>query len=125
MSIPIHKMKRFDLQPYYYFHFRDSLDNDIDVSSATILVNMIHPTSLTTVISRQSTGITFTDTVFGDDASKGKGHYAWASSDTAIAGLFSIEFEVTPASGQGGKFTFPSDFDEPALVKISSGFDNI
>lgn len=119
-KIPTVYLKRNDLQPYYYFHVTDSNGDDIDVSSATIRVNMIHVQSLTTIISRQTAGVSFTDTVNGDSASVGKGHYSWASSDTAIAGKFKFEIEVTPISG--GKFTLPSG-PEKALVVITSDFD--
>lgn len=121
--MPVEKLylKRNDLQPYYLFQVKDSLDAVVDITGATIRCTMVlyDPATglLSTIkINRQTAGINLTD------AANGKGEYQWQSGDTDTIGTYRIEFEVTPASG--GKFTVPNPRYGQGIVIINADLDS-
>jgi hypothetical protein len=106
------RLKKNDLQPYYYAQLKDAADNPVDLTAAAIVCTM-RAADGTLKIDRQSAGISITD------AANGKFEYRWQSGDTDTAGKYFIEFEITPQSG--GKFTVPAD--SAAVVLITDSLD--
>lgn len=104
------RLKRNDLQPYYYAQVKDAAGNPVDLTAAAIVCTM-RATDGTLKIERQSAGISITE------AANGKFEYRWQSGDTDMAGKYFIEFEITPQSG--GKFTVPADSSAVVLVTDS------
>ncbi len=102
-----------DLQPYYYFHFRDSNGN-IDLTGATLRTTLKNIETGTRVINRATDRTTVTS------ATGGLGEVRWSAGDTDVIGIYALEIEVTPSSG--GKFTFPPR-GERALVEIVKAQD--
>lgn len=118
MSIkPLH-LVRNDLQPYYPFTAKDSGENLIDLTGATIRCTM-KLVGGAVKIDRRTTGIT----IANQTTNKGEVDLAWQSGDTDTLGTYYIEFEITPASG--GKFTLPSPSQDPARVVISDSLDSV
>lgn len=113
MGVDRFKIKRNDIQPYYYAAVKSSTGTSIDLSGATIRVNMYHSATGDLKINRATAGLTITASVAGEF------QYQWQAADTNTTGSYFIEFEITPASG--GKFTVPSD--RSARVEITGDFD--
>ena len=115
------RIKRNDLQPYYYFTAKDQAGAVIDLAGATIRCTMRLWDPDTGIyasgkkIDRQTAGINVTD------AAAGEGEYQWQAGETDTSGIYRIEFEVTP--GSGGKFTIPNPKYGEAEVVIHDDLD--
>lgn len=107
------RLKKKDLQPYYYAQVKDAGGNAVDLTGASIVCTLKDVEAGTLKIDRKSTGINVSD------AAGGQFEYRWQSGDTDVVGKYFIEFEITPAAG--GKFTVP--VDSPAVVLITDSLD--
>jgi hypothetical protein len=115
MAIKPRKLKKDDLQPYYYAQAKDRAGNVIDLTGATIRCTMkLAGSTGTPKIDRRTTGIVVTDAVNGEF------ELQWQQGDTDTVGKYLIEFEIVPQSG--GKFTLPPD--NSAEVLIIASLDN-
>jgi hypothetical protein len=108
--IKVFRMRRGDLQAYYYASVVDSDDVAVDLTGASAVFSM-RSVDGTLKIDRKAAVITA--------ATSGYLEYRWASGDTDTAGEYYIEFEITPSSG--GKFTLPA-YDK-AVVIITDDLD--
>lgn len=108
-------LKKNDLQPYYYFAFKDALGAFVNITGATVVCTMQNAESGALKITRRSTGITITD------GANGQGELRWQAGDTDTPGTYYIEFECSPVVG--GKFTLP--VKNKALVVITESLDAV
>jgi hypothetical protein len=92
----IFHLKRGDTSPA----LRYRLDPAVNLAGASVVFNMRQRDGGTTILDRAAA------TIEGDPA-EGVVGYDWALADTATAGRFEAEFEVTYADG--GVETFPND----------------
>lgn len=109
-------LKRYDRQPAYRVQVINSSGTPEDISSATISFAMENKTTGVTIISSNSVGCSLTN------PSSGVFDYCWQASDTVEAGVFKIEFEITPTSG--GKFTIPAKDEDEAVIIIGRDINN-
>jgi len=114
-------IKQFDAQPYYPVVVKDSDDDVVDISGASIVCTMKNIRTDELKISRQSSGCNITSGGLGEF------EYRWVtytgSGDTDTVGEYNIEFEISP--GAGGKFTVPAKPDEVARVYVVKSLDLI
>ena len=90
-------IKQNDTSPILQANLKDGNDAAVDVSGATIAFKMRPVSSTTATIDSAATII---------DGTSGSVKYEWQSSDTATAGSYFAEFQVTFS---GGKIeTFPN-----------------
>lgn len=80
-------IKKRDTSPAFQVTLKDASDTVVDLTGSTIRFHMVTPTG-TTVIDASATIVT---------ATAGVCKYVWASGDTASAGDYNAEFEVTYA----------------------------
>ena len=80
-------IKRNDTSPAFQATLKDASDTAVDLTGATLRFHMVTPSG-TTVVDAAATAVT---------ATAGICKYVWATGDTASAGDFSAEFEVTYA----------------------------
>ncbi len=111
------KLTLNDLQPRYFAQAKDAAGAVIDLTGATIVATMKDVVLGTVKINRQSAGITISD------AENGLFNYAWQAGDTDTAGIYYVEFEITPVSG--GKFTLPQPQENKAEVHIIDSLDTV
>lgn len=116
-TIQILKLTVNDLQPYYFVQVKNNAGIVVDLTGATIVATMKLLSDGSLKINRQSTGINITGATIGHF------QYEWQSGDTDTAGIYQIEFEITPASG--GKFTLPQPQQFTAQVHILDSLDTI
>lgn len=110
------KIKKNDLQPYYYATVKDSNDTGVNLTGATIYCTMKNTSTGMVEINRQTTGIV----IANQTTNPGEFEYHWQAADTDTVGTYQIEFEINPASG--GKFTVPA-VPTYATVKIYESLD--
>lgn len=108
------ELTKGDLQPFYFVAIKDSNDDPVDITGATIYCTM-RAEDGTKKINRQTIGITITD------GAKGEFEYEWQSGDTDTVGMYDIKFEVDPAAG--GIFTEPAAGAERAQVVVNESLD--
>ena len=108
------ELTKGDLQPFYFVAVKDSNDDPVDITGATIYCTM-RAEDGTKKINRQTTGITITD------GAKGEFQYEWQSGDTDTVGQYDIKFEIDPAAAD--IFTIPAAGKERAQVVINESLD--
>lgn len=101
-----------DLQPYYYAQIKDSSDNPVDLTGASVFFTMKN-TRGKVKVNLQAATVT--------DAANGYVEYRWQSGDTATAGRYLIEFKVVPQNAK--PFRVPADINDRAMVYIRNPFD--
>ena len=118
MAIETLYITQHDLQPIYLASVQDSTGGVVDITGATIRVNMSLNESTVLTINRSTAGISITG------ATSGEFQYTWQAGDTDTVGEYAIEFEITPLAG--GKFTVPNrkPSEGVAHVRIVAGLDS-
>jgi hypothetical protein len=91
-------IKQNDTSPQIGAILKDGSGNPIDLTAATVRFHMRR-------IGASAASVTSAATIVAADAGSVK--YAWSSGDTATAGSFQAEFQVTYTGG--GIETFPND----------------
>jgi len=91
-------IKKNDTSPQIAATLQDGAGNAIDLTSATVRFHMKKIGASTASTDAAATVI---------DANAGSVKYEWVATDTANAGTFQAEFEVTYTNG--GVETFPND----------------
>ena len=109
-------LKRYDRQPAYRVQVTNSSGTPEDITSASIVFAMENKTTGAVVNSGTTTGCSLTN------PTSGIFDYIWQTSDTVQAGVFKIEFEITPLSG--GKFTVPAKDEDEAVIIIGRDINN-
>ena len=109
-------IKRYDRQPAYRVQVINSSGTPEDISSASINFAMENKTTGVKVNSGTTAGCSLSN------PSSGIFDYIWQASDTVEAGVFKIEFEITPISG--GKFTVPAKDEDEAVIIIGRDINN-
>jgi hypothetical protein len=109
------RLKKNDLQPYYYGKVANADGSSPDLTGAEIYCTMKKAGGATPKIDRQTTGVIITDGL------KAEFEYRWQAGDTDTPGKYSIEFEIDPPAG--GKFTIPVRQDA-AIVLITESEDD-
>ena len=99
MAAPTFFIKQNDTRPTLDAALRDDRDRPVDIAGATVVFHMRNAADDTVVISSGSVGVLST--------ARGEVRYTWVAADTATAGNFEGEFQVTFAGGSVQ--TFPND----------------
>lgn len=109
-------VKRYDLQPPYRVQVINSSGTPEDISAAVIVFAMENKATGVLVNSGTTAGCSLTN------PTSGIFDYVWQASDTVQAGVFKIEFEITPTAG--GKFSIPAKDEDEAIVIIGEDLNN-
>lgn len=115
MSIEKFELTVKDLGPAYLVTIEERDGTVVDISGATIVCTMRPKDGSTPIIDRSAVGISITD------GPNGQFKREWQSGDSDLAGLYNIEFEVSPLSG--GKMTFPRRGQGTAVIEIFPALD--
>lgn len=116
MITPKFHVKRYDRQPPYRVQVINSSGTPEDISGAVIEFAMENKATGILVNSGTTDGCSLTY------PTSGIFDYNWQASDTVQAGVFKIEFEITPAVG--GKYTIPAKDENEAIVIIGKDLNN-
>lgn len=115
MPEPDFIIKRGDTASRLQATLENSGGTPVDIQSATILMKMA-PISGGTLTLAGAAVIDQVGDGSGTAGAKGQVHYSWGTADTATAGLYVGEWEVTFASG--AVQTFPNA--DPFLIAVTS-----
>lgn len=99
MATPTFFIKQNDNRPSLSVSLRDDKDRSVDVTGATVLFHMRNAADDSVTINGGAVDIV--------DAARGNVRYSWVVANTATAGAFEGEFQVTFADGTIQ--TFPND----------------
>ena len=116
MTIETFFMKRYDRAPPYRLQVINSSGTPEDISGATVVFAMKNKTTNVIVNSGTSDGCSLSFPTSGII------DYDWQASDTVEAGVFKIEFEITPSAGR--KYTVPAKDENEAIVHIGEDLNN-
>ena len=99
MANPTFFIKQNDTRPSLEVYLRDDKDRPVDITGATVVFNMRNAATDVAVVTNGTVAVIST--------SAGRGRYTFVAADTATAGTFDAEFQITFAAG--GVETFPND----------------